>query len=49
MGDAVSEWRQMMLERARELAAKGNLSAWQISQRTGLPEDTCRRMLREER
>lgn len=43
----MNEWHQMMVERARELVAKGNLTPWQISQRTGVSEKTVQRMMAE--
>lgn len=45
----MGEWHEMMLARARELVGKGGLTAWQISERTGIPEGTVQRMMREAR
>lgn len=39
-------WHGLMVERARELAAKGNLTAGQIAERTGLTADACRHLMR---
>lgn len=43
----MSEWHQMMVERAKELVAKGNLTPWQISQRTGISEHSILRFMKE--
>ena len=38
-------WHALMVERARELAAKGNLTARQIAERTGLTVGTVAHIL----